>query len=440
MMTQIKKYVTSVITDKTRKSSFLNFVIKPFSVVLGLIYTPILLKYLGDEKYGLWSTILSIISWINYCDVGIGQGLRNILSKEIAEDHREKIKSLVSTAFIILTLISSTLLIVGIISSFWLDWFKIFNTKEKMQAPMIISMVFICINFVLSLSNSIFYALQMSHRVAIRNCIIQIFNIIGVVFLSKVSNGNLVYLSFLFGITSSIVYIISMVQIFKNHSYIRISISAFRKDNVMEISNTGIKFFIIQLSCIALYTVDNLLISNLFGSAAVTPFNITYRIFNTAYAFLLAICVPYWSKTTEALAKKDFKWIETSIGHLYKIAGLAICGYVFLAIIFKPLSYIWLRRELEYPQGLIGVMCLYYCLYSIVTVNVQIINGTGEINFQLILMIIMGAANIPLSILLAKNFSLGVVGIRLATTILMAIGTVAFPVNLNNILKKIKNK
>ena len=61
------------------------------------------------------------------------------------------------------------------------------------------------------------------------------------------------------------------------------------------------------------------------------------------------------------------------------------------------------------------------------------------LNCQLVLMTFMGAANIPLSIFLAKNCGLGVVGIRLATTILMAIAAIVFPINLRQIIGRIEN-
>ena len=84
----------------TEKSGFINMLIKPANILISFIYTPILLTFLGDERYGIWATILSIITWINFFDVGIGNGLRNLLTKEIAcNDQLESHKS-VSTSSI----------------------------------------------------------------------------------------------------------------------------------------------------------------------------------------------------------------------------------------------------------------------------------------------------------------------------------------------------
>lgn len=440
MREKVSKYINDCRLDETRRSSFLNLVLKPISVILGLLYTPLLLSYLGDEKYGLWSTILSIISWVNYCDVGIGHGLRNVLTKALSLKDNENAKKAISTAYIILSCISLALLLLSIILVTTLDWKNVFNTEIDMQMPIGISMVFICLNFVLALSNTIFYSMQLSHKVAIRNCAIQVLNIIGILFLNRFTCSSLVLMAILFGSTTSLIYISNTIILIKNNSFVRIRFKYFDREGVKNIANIGVKFFVIQLACIALYTVDNLLITHMFGGEAVTPFNITYRIFNTAYSFLTALCVPYWSKTTEAYERKDIDWIKKAIAHLNKVATLFIAGFILLAIIFKPLVRVWLGRDLDYQVGLIAVMCVYYCLFTIVTVKTQMINGTGQLNFQLILMTIMGASNIPLSIFLAKNCGLGVVGVRLATTILMGIAAIAFPINLRNIVNNIEQR
>ena len=75
-------------------------------------------------------------------------------------------------------------------------------------------MAFICVNFVLALSNTIFYSLQLSHRVALRNCIIQVLNIAGILFLRKTVPSNLVSFQY-FRKPTSIVYITNTILLIK---------------------------------------------------------------------------------------------------------------------------------------------------------------------------------------------------------------------------------
>ena len=52
-----------------------------------------MIKYLGNEQYGIWSTILAIFSWIVLFDIGIGNGVRNRLAESLAKDNKEEGKS-----------------------------------------------------------------------------------------------------------------------------------------------------------------------------------------------------------------------------------------------------------------------------------------------------------------------------------------------------------
>jgi O-antigen/teichoic acid export membrane protein len=424
--------------DSTTESALINLCIKPIGMILGLVYTPLLLNYLGTEKYGLYATMISIISWINYLDIGIGNGLRNLLSKELAGEQLNEAKKSVSTAYIMLSAVSSMLLLVLIVGTLLLDWNDILKTNIDMQLPLLISFLFICINFVLALCNTLLYALQLSERVSLRNVTVQIFNICGIIILQTFSEGNLMYISILFGLSTCAVYIGNSIQIMNKYKYLRPSLKYYDKTKISAIGNLGLKFFVIQIAYMAMYTTDNLLITNLFSASEVTPFNITYGAFNTVYAFFAALLVPFWSQTTVAIQKRDINWVKKAIRKLNFIALIFSFCYIILAFAFKPLAKIWLGQNLDYPSGLIELMCLYYMLYTFSAVYSQILNGTGKINGPLFLSVFQGIINIPLAIFLAKTCGLGVAGIRLATTILVGIGSIYLPINTHIVLKKLK--
>ncbi|MFR1517247.1 MAG: lipopolysaccharide biosynthesis protein [Clostridia bacterium] len=438
MMNYFKK-LNGKIKD-TEKSAIINMCLKPVSTVLSLIYTPLLLSYLGTEKYGLWATLLSIISWVNYFDVGIGNGLRNLLSKKLSEEKEREAQSAVSTAYIVLSIISCIILLILILLTFTLDWNNIFSTNIDMRPALWISFVFICINFILALSNTILYALQMAERVSIRNCFVQLANILGLLLIRSVTRENLVAMAILFGATSTVVYIGNTIQIIRKKPFLRPRARYFDKTKIKMICNTGIKFFVIQIMCLMLFTVDNLLITHYLGSAAATPFSIANKVFYTAYTFLAAFLVPYWSRTTVALARREISWVKKSIKKVSLLCCLFVIGYFILFLFFKPLVQIWLQKNLLYPKGLILVMFIFYTLYSVLAVECQFINGSGKINIQLIIYLIIGIANIPLSIYLGVYKNLGVVGIRLATTILVLAADIVLGLNLKNIIKRLEKE
>ena len=140
-----------------KKSMTLNILCKPISMILSILYTPLLLNYLGSEKYGVWATMLSIISWVNYFDIGIGQGLRNTLTEALAKNDPKGAQEASSTAYILLSLIATVVFVCLLILTFILNWNSIFNTNEKVQAAVAISFLFICVNFILGLYKMIYY-------------------------------------------------------------------------------------------------------------------------------------------------------------------------------------------------------------------------------------------------------------------------------------------
>ncbi len=433
------KKITSRFSSTT-KSGIINMCLKPISMILSLVYTPLLVAYLGDEKYGLWATLLSIINWVNYFDVGIGNGLRNLLSEELSENQIDKAKKTVSTAYVVLTMIACCVYVVLLVLIYTIDWNNVFASSVDMRLPLLISFSFICINFVLALSNSILYALQKSERVAMRGCIVQAINLLGLLILKQFTNESIIAVSVLFGISTLTVYVINTIEIFKARSYLKPKAHLYDRQKIKNICHVGIKFFVIQIMCLMLFTVDNLLITHYFGAEAVTPFAIANKVFQTAYMLLAAFLVPYWSRTTVAYSKRDCVWIKKSVLQTLKICGLFIFGYITLCLIFKPVVTLWMGRMLPFPKYLIVTMCAFYTVYSILGVECQFINGSGKITVQFFTSCFAGCANIPFSIFLGVHCGLGVVGIRLATTILVFIEIIVLGINLNWIIKELEKK
>ena len=72
-----------------RKNMALSTVYKALSMVISYLYVPVVLAYLGEVKYGVWTTILNVLSWITYFDIGIGHGLRNKLAENLDKEGNE---------------------------------------------------------------------------------------------------------------------------------------------------------------------------------------------------------------------------------------------------------------------------------------------------------------------------------------------------------------
>ena len=425
-----------ILTDPTAKSSLKNMLLRPFGMLLAVVYTPLLLDYLGEEANGVWATALSVITWINYCDLGIGNGLRNLLARELAEDDYCNAQKSISTAYVVLTGIAILLLLLMLIPTFLLDWHSVLNTNLNVRTMLVITEIYISLNFVLALSNSILYALQKAEKVSLRSCLVQIINIIALFILNRVEEGNLNHMAILFGSSTAVVYLFNTVGIFRQNKMLAPSLIAFQKEKVKSIVKVGVQFFIIQLTSVLTISSQNWIVSNVFGPSEVTPINTVTNVFAAIYSIFGALLIPMWSKTTDAIAKKEYAWVRKTMRNVRYIAYAFIPVLIVVAVLFEDISYIWLGRRLTYQSGVIGTTCLFYILNIENLVFTQFYFGIGDVTPYMWITIIEAIVIIPLSYYLVTIF--GVAGVKLASTIMLAVSGIALPILLYRKLKQLE--
>ena len=82
-----------------KKNIYFSFLIKGFSISISLLLVPLTLNYLSVYEFGVWLTLSSIFTWINYFDIGLGNGLRNRLAESMARQDKKLGQIYVSTTF-----------------------------------------------------------------------------------------------------------------------------------------------------------------------------------------------------------------------------------------------------------------------------------------------------------------------------------------------------
>lgn len=422
--------------DSLKRSMVLSTLCKPVGMIISFFYTPMLLSYLGDESYGIWSTILSVINWINYFDVGIGQGLRNTLARSVALGDKDKSQKSVSTGYIALSAISLATCLVGILLIGLLDINKIFNTELSVKPVLLVSFFCICINFVLSLSKTLLYATQQAEKVGFMTVLTQGINLLGIWLLSLFSKENLFAVAVVIGLSGITVNLVFTGKVWIHYNYLIPKIKQFRSSELKGICNIGVKFFFIQIAALILYSTDNMIITRLFGPSSVTPYHTSYVAFGMVNGLFGAMISPLWSKYTVSMEQKNFKWIKETIINLDKtlpFIGIALTVGSFL---FEPVSRIWLHKMLTYDAGLVQCMALYYFLTIWGSIYANVLNGMSKVNMQLVLGVTSAILNIPLSIFLGRDCGMGTTGVCLATVVCMLFTNIPVTISTHRLLNK----
>ena len=435
-LSKFKRIISESKKDSLKRSMVLSTLCKPVGMIISFFYTPMLLSYLGDESYGIWSTILSVINWINYFDVGIGQGLRNMLARSVALNDKDKSNRLVSTGYIALSTISMATCLIGVLLIGLLDINELFNTKLSVKPVLLVSFFCICINFMLSLSKTLLYATQQAEKVGIMTVLTQGINLLGIGVLSLFSKENLLAVAIVIGISGIVVNLIFTGRIWMHYSYLTPKINQFQSSELKGICNVGIKFFLIQIAALILYSTDNIIITHLFGPSSVTPYHTSYVAFGVLNGLFGAMISPLWSKYTVAMEQKNFKWIKETVINLDKTLPFIGTVLIIGSLLFEPVSSIWLRKTLTYDAGLVQCMALYYFLTIWGSIYANVLNGMSKVNMQLILGFTSAILNIPLSFFLGRDCDMGTTGVCLATVVCMLFTNIPVTISTHRLLNE----
>ncbi len=428
-------------TVKAKKNILISFVTKGLNILIGFIQLPIALSYLGELKYGVWLIIGSVISWFGFFDIGLGNGMRNKFAEALAQNDKDSARTYISTTYAILSLIMVFLLIFLFVISPFLDWYKILNVSTEIEEnfSLIVYIVFIsfAFRFVLKLITTILTADQKPAYQGVINLIRRIINLVLLVILVHTTSGSLLNLAVVFSITPVLILVFVSIYFYsKDYSEYIPSLKWVDFSYAKELMNLGVRFFIIQIAVLVLYTTDNMIITQLYDPSQVTIYNIANRYFTIITMGFSIIITPFWSSVTEAYYKNDFSWIRRTIKQLMSIWLI----FLFLAIIMLACSNwvyrFWVGPEIYIPFNLSLAWVTFVLIFSFQSIFISFINGVGKLRVQLYVAIVNMLLNIPLSILFAKTLGFGIAGVIMGTTVSAVFGLILGPVQYYKIINK----
>ena len=422
---------------KAQKNILYSIGIKGVDTIVQLLLVPTTLGYLNQYEYGIWLTLNSILLWINSFDIGLGNGLRNQLASAIAKNDKDIAKSLISTAYGMITLIMFIILVIGSFIILNINWYGVLGAEENsvpnLQWIVYVSFALFCVNFMMKFIGNIYLAMQMP---SINNLMVSsghLLSLIIIYVLTKTTEGSLFNVAFAFSISPIIVYLLAYPITFGIvYSYLRPSIKLFEKKYLKDLFNVGVLFFLLQISGVVLFAMSNILISKLFGPDQVTPYNISYRYFSMIIMLMGIVSAPMWSATTDAYERNEFEWIRNTMKKLQRIM-IVMYGMIVIMVIISPIIYrTWVGSSVFIPYSLSSLMAVYAIVFIWSTTYSNFLNGMGKLRIQTINTILVAIAFIPCSLLLSREY--GIHGIVIAMILLNLIGAVLNTIQFNKLV------
>jgi len=420
-----------------------SFIFKVLTILCGFLTIPLMIKYLGDEQYGIWSTLLSMVSWIVLFDIGIGNGLRNKISESLAKENTKEAQSYISTAYVLIGCISLVLLLVFLVISEYIPWLRVFNTsiisENDLRYVINITASILFINFWLSLINQVFNGIQKTSLTVFNQFLSNTFAIISIFILYKFFESSLVKLATVYGLSLLLSSILLSFWFFTKNTEFIPKIKNYAHIYTKSITSLGFQFFIIQIAYVIIFTTDKMLITQLFGPEYVTGYDVVFKLFSVitiAHSLLLA---PLWAAYSDAYHREDFEWIQKTIKIQLKIYVLFILGTILLMFLAQPIISIWIGKDFVVDK-LIIISIGFFVLISVwCNIFSYYLNATNKLNVQIYSSVVAMVCNIPLSIYLVKQCGLGIEGVVFGTVLSLSLFAIFGSLQTYNLVFKKKS-
>ncbi len=381
--------------------------VKGASLLVSFFTLPAYIAYFGDQvALGVWYALLSIINWFNLFDFGIGNGLRNSLTRALATGDMQGGKTAVSSAYASAGIIAICVCAALLMAEGLVPWGELLRVDAAVvgEGVLVLSVrivtVGIMARIVLGLATSVLYAMQ---RSALVNACSLVSSVMMLAYVALFRNHasaeeGLVILSVVHAVAINVPAIILTPIVFRELRSCLPSLRFVRLDVAKSVLSVGVKILWLTLAANVVFQMHPVFISAFVSPEAVVEYQAYFKVFNTCSSLLTLALVPVWSAVTKAQAEGCFRWVRK----LHSLLVLAIAGVVVamavVAVMLQPLFDIWLGAEaFTVRPACVAVMVAYGAVCTLHGVNTTFENGLERLGLQMVLVSLAAAMTAPLS-------------------------------------------
>lgn len=196
--------------------SLLSYGMLAINILLGLLYTPWVLKEIGNSYYGIYTLASSLIA-LFLMDFGMSAAVTRFVAKYRAENNIRKINEFVGLTIkfylILLFAIGIALVIVYLnVDSIYSN--LTLNERSAFKTVFIIASLFVCVCFPVNLCNGILNAFELFLLLKSADLFNKIFTVIFTI-IALLLHGGLYALVFINGLFNLLTYLLKVIIVFR---------------------------------------------------------------------------------------------------------------------------------------------------------------------------------------------------------------------------------
>lgn len=413
-------------TNQLKIGVILSYITMFAQNIIGILYTPIMLRLLGKSEYGLYQLVYSVVSYLGLLSFGFGSAYVRFYSRYKVKDDEDgiaRLNGMFITIFLIIALISilaGSVLVVNVELIF-----KQGLTPSEINTARIL-MILMVFNLAVTFPSSVFDSYVTAHECYFFQRVVSL--------LQTVSNPFLTLPLLLMGYKSiSLVVVTTVLTLGKfvlNVYYCKKKLNMQFKFKNMQFSllkEIWVFSFFIFLNMIVdqiNWSVDKFILGMFGGTVAVAVYAVGGQI-NTLYMSLSSsVSSVFIPRINTIVADSDdnakLTDIFTRVGRIqFIVLALVLFGFVLLG---KYFISVWAGDGYDSAYYVVLLLIIPVTVPLIQNLGVEIQRAKNMHKFRSIVYFIIAIGNVLLSIPLTKVY--GEVGAALGTAITMTLGNV----------------
>ncbi|MGR9013567.1 MAG: oligosaccharide flippase family protein [Gammaproteobacteria bacterium] len=393
--------------NKIIKTAWSGLAAKIVTITVSLLMVPLAVHYLGEQQYGLWVAISSLVAMLGFMDGGAGNAVIN-LAAHASGAKNDDLAKIVSTSFFSLIAISliGCLLFLGALP--YVPWISLLgiaesNSQSNLNLIVLIVGLFFFVNMFATLVGKIQRGLQEGNLDNFWSGVGAVLSLLFVYIAIQTDAGLIGFvIAFLGG--SILSYLASNIHyLFFRRKDLRPRLAQVDSAIAKNLFSVGGMFFILQISGAIQGQADNVIIANMLGPAAVTNYAICMKLFLMVPMLFSLLLTPLWPAYREAFASGDMLWVTRIFLKSIRWALLISLPSAFaLVMLGGKIIELWVGHEAVPATDLLIGSGIWLVFTTIGCALAVFLNGLQLVKIQLIVATSAGFMNIIISIWLIQ--------------------------------------
>lgn len=392
--------------NQLKAGAALNYVVILLNIAVGLLYTPYMLRMMGQSEYGLYSLVASVIAYLTVLDLGLGNAVIRYTAKFRAEGKTKEQYEMFGMFLVLYSIISVVALIGGM--GLYLNVDTMFgSTMTEMELSRArIMMLILVFNLVFTFPMSIFSSIMSAYERFVFPRTINIIRVIlnTAVMIALLEMGYkavaMVILQTIFNLATLLINFIYC----KYKLQIQIRFAKFQWDFLREVAIYSFWIFLNVIMDRVYWSTGQFILGIVAGTAAIAVFAVAIQLHAMYMHFSSAISSVFLPKVTGMVAlRNDNEEISNLFIKTGRIQNIVMAMILFGFITFGR-SFIELWAGPEYKEAYI-ITCLFFIsLYIplIQNLGITILQARNQMKFRSLLYIVIAAVALVLQYYFAK--------------------------------------